>query len=99
SCGSSVVAGIFGVGTGRFNASRRAPNERSVRFGDAVIHLSLGGMLRGPRHVSTVGPHKEGGRVVIILFEMRMQNNCGGLFCGDVVDRYFDVAPSRVGSA
>src|SRR5439155_2655679 len=40
-----VVAGIVGVGTGRFNAQRRAPNERIVRFGDAVIHLPLGGML------------------------------------------------------
>src|SRR5690242_10991857 len=36
-----VVAGIVGVGTGRFNAQRRTPNERIVRFGDAVVHLSF----------------------------------------------------------
>src|SRR6266481_2293798 len=91
-----VVAGIVGVGAGRFNAQRRAPYERIVRFGNAVIHLSLGGMLRVHRDGSAVGPDKEGGRVVIVLLEMRMQNNRGGLFRGDVVDGYFDIAPSWV---
>src|SRR5207245_1938387 len=68
-----VVAGVLGVGTGRFNAQRGTPRERIVGFGDAVIHLSLGGMLRVHRDVSAVGPHKEGGSIVIILLEMRMQ--------------------------
>jgi hypothetical protein len=56
-------------------------------------------MLRVHRDVSAVGPDKEGGRVVVILLKVRMENNCGGLFCGDVVDGYFDVAPSWVRSA
>ena len=94
-----VVAGVLGVGTGRFNAQRGTPRERIVGFGDAVIHLSLGGMLRVHRDVSAVGPHKEGGSIVIILLEMRMQNHRRGLFCGEVIDSYFDVAPSWVRSA
>ena len=56
-------------------------------------------MFRVHGEVKPVGPDQEGGRIVIVLLEVRMQDRGGDLPSRNVVDGYLNVTPAWIGCA
>ena len=67
-----------------------------MRLGDAIKHLALDRVARVDGEDAAIRKGEQGRAVVVVLLEVRIEDDVVGLATIDVVDRDLDVAPIRI---